>query len=119
MRGIAASVGFAVIVIALAVGAAFAQQTDPTIFHDNFEPTISGSVWSLGPLGWGGPDGWSRLTDQSNHIRTPGVNGAREWATYRTPNNSMHLLPAPYNGNVYLKCWIFEDNDIPWPFLVQ
>ncbi|MDH7603035.1 MAG: hypothetical protein QHI38_12915 [Armatimonadota bacterium] len=86
-----------------------------TIFQDGFEPSINGNIWKKGPSGWGGAQGHEDLKGDSSHIRTPGVNSAREWVNYRVTYNSQCMLPIPFDNNVYLKCWMFEDNDIPWP----
>jgi hypothetical protein len=87
-----------------------------TLFYDSFEPPTNQGLWTLGPAGWSGAQGHDTLTNQNNHIRTPGVNGARSQANYRSTWNSQHALGASYGSNVYLKCWIFEDDDIPWPY---
>lgn len=86
-----------------------------TIFQDGFEPSINGNIWKKGPSGWGGAQGHEDLKGDNNHIRTPGTNAAREWVNYRVTYNSQCALPIPFDNNVYLKCWMFEDNDIPWP----
>ncbi len=86
-----------------------------TIFQDGFEPSINGNIWKKGPSGWGGAQGHEDLKGDNSHIRTPGINSAREWVNYRVTYNSQCALPIPFDNNVYLKCWMFEDNDIPWP----
>lgn len=86
-----------------------------TIFQDGFEPWINGNLWKKGPSGWGGAQGHEDLKGDNSHIRTPGINSAREWVNYRVTYNSQCMLPIPFDNNVYLKCWMFEDNDIPWP----
>lgn len=85
------------------------------ILVDGFEPGISGSVWQKGPAGWSGAQFQEDLKGDDSHIRTPGVNAARAWVNYRVTYNSRHVFPVSYDGNIYLKCWMFEDNDIPFP----
>lgn len=86
-----------------------------TIFQDSFEPSINWQLWKKGPSGWGGIQGHEDLKGDDSHLRTPGINSAREWVNYRVTYNSQCMLPIPFDNNVYLKCWMFEDNDIPWP----
>lgn len=83
------------------------------IFVDGFEPSINGSDWVKGP--WAGAQNHEDLKGDTGHLRTPGINSAREWVNYRVTYNSLHNLGATYNGGVYLKCWMFEDNDISFP----
>ncbi|MGB9619499.1 MAG: hypothetical protein ACPL7K_03700 [Armatimonadota bacterium] len=86
-----------------------------TLFWDGFEPSINGNWWIKGPSGWGGAQGHEELKGDDSHLRTPGINSAREWVNYRVTYNSQHNLGASFENNFYLKCWMFEDNDIPYP----
>ncbi len=97
-----------VLTVTVAAGAA-------PIFRDSFEPGINGNTWQIGPTSWWGVQWHQALEGADNHIRTPGINSARAWVNYRVSYNSQHALPQAYDGNVYLKCWIFEDNDIQFP----
>jgi len=108
MMSIAAYLGMAL--FALPAGALCA-----TLFYDNFEPPLSQGVWTIGPDDWR-QDHHDSLASQNNHIRTPGVNGLRSWISWRDAWNSQHQLGASYPGDVYLKFWMFEDNNIPWPY---
>lgn len=100
-----------------AVGALFAlagAACCDTMLFDGFEPGINASVWSLGPGDWGGAQGHEELKGADNHIRTPGINSAREWINYRVTYNCMHAFSTALDGDVYLKAWIFEDNDVAY-----
>lgn len=85
-----------------------------TIFYDSFEPPINLGLWTIGPASWTS-DHHDSLAGQNNHIRTPGVWGARSWVVWRDAWNSQHQLGTSYDSNIYLKCWMFEDNDLNWP----
>lgn len=85
------------------------------IFRDGFEPGISSANWVIGPLSWAGSQNHEELKGADNHVRTPGINSAREWVNYHVTYNSMHALPTTYSENVYLKVWMFEDNDMAFP----
>lgn len=86
-------------------------------FFDSFEPSIDGTLWQIGPPSWQGSpsQGQEELKGDDNHLRTPGINCARAWVNYRISYNSQHNLPISFDENVYLKCWIFEDDDISYP----
>lgn len=94
--------------LALLAGAAGAAP----IFRDGFEPSINHNEWQIGPTDWWGVQWHEELKGDDSHIRTPGANSARAWVNYRVSYNSQHPLGQTYSENVYLKCWIFEDNDI-------
>jgi hypothetical protein len=85
------------------------------VFRDGFEPSINHNLWQIGPESWWGVQWHQALEGDDSHIRTPGTNAARAWVNYRVSYNSQRALPQAYDGNIYLKCWIFEDNDIPFP----
>ena len=110
-------------IVACAVGTLLAMATAgccATVFYDSFEPSKSGSVWNSAhevTVSWFNPLGQTRdpMPDQNNHIRTPGVNGIRSKDNWKNVFNEKHVLVGALDSNVYLKCWIFEDNDIPWP----
>lgn len=101
--------------LALAAGAVCAP-----IFRDGFDPGIDHNLWTIGPPTWAGQQGQQKLEgdfqpgEGANHIRTPGINSAQEYINYRVTYNSQHVLQVPYGENVYLKVWMFEDNDMPF-----
>ena len=102
---------------ACAVGALLAMATVgycATLFYDSFEPPGNTSQWVIGPAGWKQSAAQNSLA-LLDKPRTPGVNGVRSWTTWRGTWNSQHPLGASYGSNVYLKCWIWEDSDKPWP----
>ena len=106
-----------VLVAVCAVSAVLATSvagTCATIFIDGFEPQINGNLWVIGP--WEGLQGKHVLEGDNNHLRTPGMNSAFDIQNYRYTYNSQHAFPIPYANNVYLKCWVFEDNNSPWPY---
>lgn len=81
-------------------------------FSDGFDPSINSSIWLLGP--WRdlqNPDPWGghHLEGANNHIRSPG-NAAMTPRNYRVAYNAVHPL-VPQLENVYLRGWIFEDNE--------
>lgn len=83
------------------------------IFVDGFEPQVRGDYWPLGP--WPGTYFHEKIFSDSSHIRTPGVTAARVERNYNVTYNSQHsFLPDTYNDNVYVKVWMFEDNDISY-----
>ena len=110
-----------VFVLGTVVVLAAAAQSAP-IFVDGFEPDINGADWQIGPPDWWGPYAHENLKPdydpnqgRANHIRTPGINSARQWVNYNVTYNSQHILDQTYSDGVYLKVWIFEDNDIAFP----
>jgi hypothetical protein len=114
MRAYLALLAVAVCVVSALVATSVAG-TCATIFRDSFEPSINGNWWIKGPSGWGGAQGHEELKGDDCWLRTPGINCARMWVNYRVTYNSQHNFPVPYGGNVYLKCWASEGNDIPYP----
>lgn len=104
---------FVLLVVMLAVVAGGASGAP--ILRDGFEPSIDHTLWLKGPSDWAGVQGHEELKGDDSHLRTPGTNAAREWVNFRVSYNSQRVLSAAYDGGVYLKCWIFEDNDISFP----
>ena len=106
------------VIAACAVGALLAMATGgycATLFYDSFEPPVGSGLWTIGPDNWKQSSGHHMLESQNNHIRTPGIKGIMVVDNWRYPYNSQRTLSVAYGSNIYLKCWIFEDNDIPWP----
>lgn len=99
---------------AVLLGLAWTVTAEP-LFVDGFEPSINGNEWPIGPTSWWHAS-WPHedLKGDISHIRTPGINSARVWVNYHVTYNSQHFLNGVYGDNHYLKCWIFEDNDIPF-----
>jgi len=112
MRGLVEGTAIA----ACAAGALLAMATGgccATLFYESFEPPVDTSQWVKGPASWTSDSHDSlSLLDKP---RTPGVKGVRSHPNWRDAWNSQHPLGASYGSNVYLKCWIWEDNDITWP----
>jgi len=114
MRGIVKGTGIVACVAGMLLIVALGGYC-ATILSDGFEPATGDSLWTIGPDSWKQSSGHHMLEGQANHIRTPGVRGVRSWDNWRYPYNNWHILSTAYDGNIYLKCWMWEDNDIPFP----
>jgi hypothetical protein len=103
-------------IAACAVGALLVMATAgycATIFYDSFEPSVNSNLWTIGPVWW--QQSGHHVLEGEVKPRTPGVNGLRAWINWRYPYNSQRSLGASYDSNIYVKCWIWEDNDATWP----
>lgn len=106
---------FGLITALAALFCAVSSGAQTVVFSDGFDPSINGNLWLSGP--WRDLQnppyfpGGHPFDGSDDHLHsTP--NAGKQQVNYRVAYNMVHNLSSAYVGGVYLRGWVFEDNDI-------